>query len=300
LPSIEGLKIFCDVARQRSFSLAASANLISQSAASQAVVQIEKQLGVRLIDRRKRPLALTAEGKIFFDECRDLVERYLAVESQIRARKENVAARVNIASIYSLVPYNLNQYAAAFMRSYPKGTIRFRYLHPDDVYDNVVSEQADFGLLSFPKATREIDLIPWREEPMVVVCSSSHRFAGLETAGVEALNGEDFVAFEVGLAIRRSVDRFLHGRSISVNIVSAFDNIEAIKRAVEAIGGVSILPEPTVRAELESGALRVVPMPDLDLSRPLSIIFRKKRVLTPAMLTFLEILQESEAVSAAE
>ena len=228
LPSIESLKVFCDVARQRSFSLAASANMISQSAASQAVVQIEKQLGVRLIDRRNRPLSLTPEGKIFFDECRNLVERYLAVESQIRSRKNKMATRVNVASIYSLVPYNLNQHASAFMREHPKGSIRFRYLHPDDVYDNVVSEQADFGLLSFPKRTREIDILPWREEPMVLVCSASHKFAGMKTAAIEALDGEDFVAFETGLAIRRSVDRFLGGRSVSVNVVSAFDNIEAI------------------------------------------------------------------------
>ncbi len=267
--------------------------MISQSAASQTVYQLEKHLGVRLIDRRKRPLSLTSEGKIFFEECRDLVERYMAVESQIRSRKDNMATRVNVASIYSLVPYNLNLYAEAFMKEHPKGSIRFRYLHPDDVYDSVASEQADFGLLSFPKATREIDVLPWREEPMVVVCSASHKFAGLKTAGVEALNGEDFVAFETGLAIRRRVDKFLSSRSVSVNIVTAFDNIEAIKRAVEAIGGVSILPEPTVEAELKNGALRVVPMKGLDLTRPLNIIFRKKRVLTPAMLTFLEILQES-------
>ena len=71
----ESLKVFCDVARHRSVSQAAAANDVSQSAASQIVLQLEKRLGVKLIDRSTRPLQLTREGQVYYDGCRGLVEQ---------------------------------------------------------------------------------------------------------------------------------------------------------------------------------------------------------------------------------
>lgn len=294
LANLESLKVFCDVVRQQSFSRAASINEISQSAASQAVSQIEKRLGVRLIDRSKRPFHLTPEGKIYYEECRDLVDRYLAVEARVRASHSEAAARVIVAAIYSVVLYDMNQYVRRFIRYHARGQVRFQYLHPDDVCESVLNEQADLGLLSFPRSDRELRVIPWRQEPMALVCSPGHRFAGAEEVSVEQLAGEEFVAFDSGLSIRKHVDRFLQERGVSVNVAMAFDNIEFIKRGIESAAGVSILPEPTVRSEVANGSLTVVPMPELDLVRPLCIIHRKKRTLTPAMAGFIEVLQNNE------
>jgi DNA-binding transcriptional LysR family regulator len=263
LASLESLKIFCDVVREKSFSRGASMNEVSQSAASQAVLQIEKRLGVRLIDRTKRPLALTREGQIYYKECRNLVDRYLAVEARIRTRHDNEISRVNVASIYSVVLYDMNQYVQRFVARHPQYQVRFQYLHPDDVYATVLSGQADLGLVSFPSSRREFEVIVWRNEPMVLVCSPTHRFSALNRVAVEQLNGVDFVAFEPGLAIRRHVDRFLRQHDVEVNAVMAFDNIEFIKRGLETSSTVSILPEPTVRTEANSGSLRVIPMPEL-------------------------------------
>lgn len=294
LTSLDSLKIFCDVVRQKSFSRAASMNEVSQSAASQAVSQIEKHLGVRLIDRSKRPFTLTAEGQIYYEECRDLVDRYLSVEARIRARHNKTICRVNVAAIYSVVLYHMNQYVERFLKDYPRGHVRFQYLHPDDVYDSVLSEQADLGLLSFPKPRRELQVIPWRNEPMALVCSPTHRFARTRKVSVAKLHGEDFVAFESGLAIRRNIDGFLRRHKVEVNVVMAFDNIEFIKRGIETSAGVAILPEPTVSSEVRKGSLKVVRMRELELVRPLCIIHRRKRVLTPAMLDFVEVLLEDD------
>ncbi|KPL11602.1 hypothetical protein AMJ85_03495 [candidate division BRC1 bacterium SM23_51] len=290
--SLDSLKIFCDVVRQRSFSRAASMNAVSQSAASQAVGQIEKHLGVQLLDRSKRPVTLTAEGRIYYEECRDLVDRYLSIEARIRTGHSEANSRVNVAAIYSVVLYHMDRYVQRFLSRYPQGHVRFQYLHPDDVYDSVLNEQADLGLLSFPKSRREIEVIAWRNEPMALVCPPTHRFAQLGQVSVEQLHGEDFVAFESGLAIHRNIDRFLRAHKVEVNVVMAFDNIEFIKRGIETGAGVSILPESTVTREVGDGTLKIVPMPELDLVRPLCIIHRRKRVLTPAMTGFIEVLQE--------
>jgi DNA-binding transcriptional LysR family regulator len=295
LVSLESLKIFCDVVRQKSFSRGATMNAVSQSAASQTILQIEKRLGVRLIDRSKRPLTLTREGRLYYEECRSLLERYMAVEDRIRVRHSDEINRVNVASIYSVVLYDMNQYVQRFMERHPHGQVRFHYLHPDDVCDSVLNDEADLGLVSFPRTRRELEIIPWRNEPMVLVCSPAHRFSRLKQVTVEQMNGVDFVAFDPALAIRRHIDRFLRQRHVEVNVVMAFDNIEFMKRGIESSDAVSILPEPTVRSEVNNGSLRIVPVPRLDLVRSLCIIHRRKRILTPAILNFIRILKESEA-----
>ncbi|MFQ6047786.1 MAG: LysR family transcriptional regulator [Phycisphaerae bacterium] len=299
--TLEALKIFCDVVRQRSFSRAASINQVSQSAASQAVLQIEKRLGVRLIDRSRRPIGLTLEGRLYYEGCRDLLDRYLAVEAQTQAMHAEASSRINVAAIYSLVLYNLGQYVDRFLARHSRGNVRIDYLHPDQVYNSVLNEEADLGLISFARSSRQLYVIPWQREPMVLVCHPRHPFVAAGQVTAEQLNGQNFVGFDAGLAIRRAIDRYLRRHGIEVNLVMAFDNIEAIKRGVETAAGVSILPRPTVRREVAAGSLAVVRLVGLDLVRPLSIILRRGRPLTLGISDFIELLkqtpshQESEA-----
>src|ERR1700730_8972214 len=98
----ESLKVFCDVARYRSFSQAAAANSVSQSAASQVVSQLEKRMGVLLINRSTRPLQLTPLGKAYYDGCQGLVEQYLQLEASVRNAESQLAASVQVAAIYSV------------------------------------------------------------------------------------------------------------------------------------------------------------------------------------------------------
>src|SRR5881628_2260733 len=125
---LKSLKIFCDVVSRRSFSKAAEEHNISQSGASQVVHQLEKGLGVKLIDRSKRPFTLTPEGDIYYEGCRKLVERYASLD-------EEVAGRVRVASIYSVGLSHMNRYLQEFLSQYPKANVRLEYLHPHRVYE---------------------------------------------------------------------------------------------------------------------------------------------------------------------
>ena len=100
----ESLKIFCDVVRSASFSRGAAENGISQSSASQAVHQLEVRLGVKLIDRSKRPLVLTPQGRVYYEGCKDLVDRYLELENRVQALDDvdTVVGTVGVAAIYSV------------------------------------------------------------------------------------------------------------------------------------------------------------------------------------------------------
>src|SRR3954463_12560992 len=109
---LEALRIFCDVVRWASFSRGASENNVSQSSASQAVHQLEVRMGVKLIDRSKRPLVLTPQGKVYYQGCKDLIGRYLEVESRVKALgdEQNVVGTLRVASIYSVGLNHMNRY----------------------------------------------------------------------------------------------------------------------------------------------------------------------------------------------
>ena len=289
--NIESLRVFCDVIRQKSFSKAAAANDVSQSAASQMVSQLEKRLGVKLIDRSKRPLAPTLEGQLYFEGCRKLIEGYFQLEATIQSSHEAVQSSVHVASIYSVGLYDMSQYVRAFQELFPRGQVRIQYLHPDKVYELVLSGEADLGLVSFPRPSRELERFPWREEPMVLVCPPGHRLAGAPSVALEQIDGENYVAFDSDLMIRREMDRWLRRRRVHVKVVMEFDNIEAIKRGIEVGAGVALLPEPTIEAERDRGSLAVVRLEGEPLARPLGVIHRRGRKLSPAMVSFIDFLK---------
>jgi DNA-binding transcriptional LysR family regulator len=293
---LESLKIFCDVVRWSSFSRGAAENGISQSSASQAVHQLEARLGVKLIDRSKRPLVPTPQGKVYYEGCKDLVERYLDLENRVRALEDEdtVAGTVGVAAIYSVGLHHMSRYIKIFEQRHPQANVRLEYLHPSRVLERVTAGEAELGLLSYPRRWPDLNVLTWREEPMMVTVHPGHRFAGRTSVGVSELEGEPFVAFDPDLSIRRAIDRYLRHHSVQVDVILEFDNIENIKRAVEIPSGIAILPEPSLAREVRAGTLVAVPIegngPEDRLTRPLAIIHRRHGSLDPATAKFLELL----------
>ena len=296
---IETLNIFCAVVRHQSFSRGAVATSLSQSAASQAVRQLEKHLGAQLIDRSKRPWVLTPDGKIFFAGAQEIVERYHELEETVRRRQNRSGHTVRLAAIYSVGLQHLSQYADQFRALVPGAGVDLEYMHPDEVYERVLNEQSDLGLMSFVTPGRELTAIPWQRQLMVVACLPTHRFArmGAEQGGVRPadLAHERFVAFDRALPIRREVDRFLRRYEVEVDVTAEFDNIETIKQAVDEGAGVAVLPAPTLRREVQRRTLAqaqfILPPGEPTLVRPLSIVHRRNRRLNPAVTEFITLLQ---------
>jgi DNA-binding transcriptional LysR family regulator len=294
---LETLKIYCDVARYRSFSRAAAANDITQSAVSQMIAQLERRLNVQLIDRSSRPLQLTPAGRIFYDGCRDLLQRFQELQRSLVSGLQHLQLPVRLAAIYSVGLRDMGQYVERFRRMEPRANVQIEYLHPDQVYQRVLDGTADLGLVSFPKSSRKLLAVPWREEEMVVVCPPQHPWSRRGHIRVRELRGQPYVHFEQGLVIRRQVDRFLRHHGAPVQVVMEFDNIENIKKAVEAGAGVALLPEPTVAREVEAGTLIALPLADAVFVRPLGIIYRRSPRLSLAAQRFLEVLRQPEGLN---
>jgi DNA-binding transcriptional LysR family regulator len=289
--NFDHLKLFRDIAHTRSVSRGAQMNEVSQSAASQHLQELERNLSVTLLDRSTRPLGLTSAGRLYYDLCRDVLRRKEEFDASLGGLLHGVDGTVRVASIYSVGLSEMSSLEAEFHRRWPDAVLRVDYLRPEKVYEQVAAEKADLGLVSYPEPTKEIAVIPWREEEMVLACAPSHPLAGLPRLSIRALEGVNFIGFDEELPIRREVDRYLRDHDVSVNLVMHFDNLQMIKEAVVLGHGVSIAPKRILGSELAAGRLVAVPLSD-PLTRPLGILHRKRRKLNSAAESLLKLLQE--------
>ena len=292
---LETLRLYCDVVRLRSFSKGAEQNFVSQSAASQAVQQLESHIGAVLIDRTQRPFVVTPEGRSLYEACRSMLESWENAKSELAAVKARVDGTVRVAAIYSVGLHDVSRPMQQFSSLYPDARVQLECLHPHKVVEAVMSGEADIGIMSYPPSDRALTVVPLREEPMAVVCHPNHRFARRRLLNPADLHGVPYVAFDRALPIRKAIDRALRQRGARPNIVMEFDNIETIKQAIIIDAGVSILPRHTVQKEAGVKTLAAVGLAVPDLARPVGIIHRRQKPLTPTATRFIEMLKDASA-----
>ena len=294
--NLEDLEIFCDVAIHGSFSKAAAIHDLAQPTITQKIQAIEKHLDVVLL-QRKRPLVLTAAGQVFFDGVRKLLDDYRAVEDSVLQFRDRVVGHVQVAAIYSIGLLKMEECLKEFNERYPDARADIQYQHPHHVVEQVLNGGAQLGLLSFPEEKRELVVVPWQEQPLVLVANPRHKLAGESLVSVKQLNNEAFVAFTPELTIRKRIDKWLREQHVTVEVVQEFDNIGQIKEGIGDGTGVAILPSPTVRREVEAGLLKAIPFSDVQWVRPLGIIHRRQKALPTAVQKFIELLTGKSAAS---
>jgi len=237
---------------------------------------------------------VTPERKKFFDACLVLLEYFENAKAEITSQRAQVTGVVRVAVIYSVGLHDMGFCTQQFTTRYPQAKIRLAYLHPQAVVDAIINDEADLGILSFPTPHRSLTIVPWHSEPMVFVCHRSHPLARRKTVSFRDLEGENFAAFEKSLSIRKAIDKALRQRGVNINVAMEFDNIETIKQAITIQSGVSILPQPSVTREVESGILAAIPTDMPELVRPVGIIYRKHKLLAPTADKLLEYLQSQK------
>jgi DNA-binding transcriptional LysR family regulator len=198
---------------------------------------------------------------------------------------------VRVAAIYSVNLHDMSRCVRRFTELRPEARVELEYLHPSRVCERVLNDEVDLGILSFPEHRQGLAVIRWREEPMVVACHPEHRLAGERRISVKQLDGEPFVGFDAHLVIRKKIDSFLREHEVEAQVTLTFDNIEAVKRAVEVGSGVAVLPLPTLEHELRARTLVAVPFHPQKFVRPLGIVYRRGRQLYPNAEAFVRLLQ---------
>ena len=290
--NIETMRVYCDVVLHQSFSRGAQVNDVSQSAATQSIHRLERHLGVQLVDRSRRPFTLTREGQICYNGFRGILESYDSVVTMVKTMNDKDSGFIRVGAIYSVGLYDMDQVMLSFIKSYPKTKVNLEIMHPDRVYQSVLTTEIDLGVVSFPVAGSDIDIVPLGEVKLVYVCKPDNELACLESISLEQLHNTNFIAFAHDLMVRKEIDRHLRQRLTTVNIVAEYKNVETIKQAVKVGLGGAILQPRTVRTEVELGTLISIPITSPEIIQPLGIVHKQGKIFTPTMTDFISLMIE--------
>ncbi|AQT68564.1 CysJI operon transcriptional activator [Anaerohalosphaera lusitana] len=286
---IDTIRIFCDLVELKNFSRTAEKHGLSQSAISQQLAQLEMDHNCQLINRKTRPLTLTEQGQCFYHACQDILDRYDKLVSELKNLSRSHTT-IRFAAIFSIGMHTLQPYVKRFMARFPQINLRIDYMDAKQIYDGILRGDLDLGAVAVPIESRSLNLVPFVDEPLVMVCSPDNPLAKEPVIDIHKLQGKDFIAFEKGLPSRKFIDNILDRYDVMPKTVMEFDNIETIKRAVEINSGISILPETTINTELREQKLATIAFTNENFFRPTGIIVRKNRSTTKAMKYLLELL----------
>jgi len=289
---IESLKVFCDLTETESFTKAAQINEVTQSAVSQQISSLERQFKSLLIERSKKKFRLTREGQVLYDFSKQIIQTYDALHSRLQEIKDIISGTIRVATIYSIGLHDLPPYIKRFLKDYPTVNVHVEYRRANQVYEDVLGNVVDMGLVAYPSRDNKLEIVPLRKDPLVLVCHPLHPFAKLKTIKLKGIAGQKFIGFEPDIPTRKALDRILRENGVEVQTVMEFDNIETVKRAVEIDAGISIVPHSTISQEISKQTLAAVHLDEGEFFRPLAAIYKKNKVLSPAMRQFISVLKE--------
>jgi len=287
---IETLKIFCDVVDTASFSKAGALNSMTQSAVSQQILSLEKKLGRTLLERGRRQCCVTPEGAVLLEAAKEVLAIYDGLDERFHALADVVAGVLHVSAVYSIGMHDLPPYLKAFKKKYPTVDVQIAYRRSAQVYAQVLSGEANLGLVAYPVARKGIHVEPFTDDELVMICHPNHPLTACRKIEAGALKSEKFIAFDPDLPTRQFIDRHFREQGVLLGHTLEFDNIETVKRAVEIEQGVSIVPSASVKEELEAGMLKAISL-DPPLRRPIGVLLKRNRPRSPALREFLAMLQ---------
>jgi LysR family transcriptional regulator, transcriptional activator of the cysJI operon len=290
---IQNFKTFCDLVETQSFSKAARLNEVTQSAVSQQLKAMETFYDMLIIDRNQKKFRLTQQGSTLYKTFKEILTLYERLSCEIQEMRSVVSGSIQISTVNSIGLHELPPYLKLFMQEFPSVNARVEYRRANLVYEDVIHGSADIGLVAFPVKHKELMIIPFATDELIVAMNPKHPLAGKENLAIEELKEVEFIAFEKDIPTRKATDEILRKAEVEVSIVMEFDNVETVKRALEINAGVAIIPKNTVANETERKQLVTSRLDNGKHIRPLSIIHKKNRMLTPALRSFIEKMLES-------
>jgi DNA-binding transcriptional LysR family regulator len=289
---IESLKVFCDLAETKSFTKAALINNVTQSAVSQTISALERRFSSLLIERSKKNFRLTPEGDVFYDYSKRILQTCDALHSKLQEIENVISGNIRVATIYSIGLHVLPPYVTRFLQRYPSVNVHVEYRRDNQVYENVLGNVVDLGLVAFPTRDSRLEIVNLRSDKLVLICHPQHPFAERKSIKIKALSGQKFINYERDIPTRKALDKIFKQHRVTVDQVMQFDNIETVKRAVEIDSGVAIVPLETISQEIANETLKAVELENGAYSRALAVIYKKNKVLSPAIKQFIALLKE--------
>ena len=290
---IQNFKTFCDLVETKSFSKAARLNEVTQSAVSQQLKAMESHYDMLIIDRNQKKFRLTPQGTVLYSTFKEILALYEKLNCEIQEMRNIVSGTIQISTVNSIGLHELPPYLKSFIRDFPSVNARVEYRRANLVYEDVLHGTADIGLVAFPVNHKELTTINFAQDELVVAMNLEHSLAKKKNLSIDNLRGEEFIAFEKDIPTRKATDEMLSNAGVEISVVMEFDNVETVKRALEINAGIAILPGNTVTNEVERNQLTSLKLDNGIHVRPLAIIHKKNRMLTPALRSFVELMKSN-------
>lgn len=288
---VDNFRVFADLVETKSFSKAAKLNGITQSAVSQQARAMEREFKMLLLDRSQKQFQLTREGRRVYEAAKEILRDYDKLVSELQEMNKVISGTIRISTIYSVGLHELPPYIKRFLQDFPSVNVRIEYRRSNLVYEDLLQNAVDFGIVAFPTKMRQIEIVPFREDEIVLICNPDHPLAREKLVDVTALSGQKFIGFDPDIPTRKAVDLIFREHKFEIEPVMEFDNIETVKRAVEIDAGIAMVPSATVQQEVKQGSLAMIHFRGRKFKRPLAIMHRRGRVLSPAMRKFVDMLK---------
>ncbi|MBN37879.1 MAG: LysR family transcriptional regulator [Opitutae bacterium] len=290
---IQNFKTFCDLVETKSFSKASILNEVTQSAVSQQLKAMETHYDMLIIDRNQKKFRLTPQGAALYSTFKEILSLYEKLNCEILEMRNIVSGTIQISTVNSIGLHELPPYLKSFIKEFPSVNVRVEYRRANLVYEDVLHGTSDIGLVAFPLNHKELTTIKFAQDELIVAMNPEHPFAKKKNLTIKDLGGKDFISFEKDIPTRKATDEILNNAGVEISTVMEFDNVETVKRALEINAGIAILPANTVINESERNQLTTCKLDLGSYVRPLAIIHKKKRMLTPALRSFVELMKNA-------
>ncbi|GAB4518611.1 MAG: LysR family transcriptional regulator [Anaerolineae bacterium] len=290
--NLNKLEIFAVAAQEGSFSKAGERLLMTQSAVSQHIHDLERGLGTDLFLRGRRGVTLTPAGETLFNYTQRILALIVEAENAVTQVENLAEGQVSVGATPGISVYLLPTWIHRFRRRYPNLTVSLQTAITAHITEQVLTNRLELGFVE-GELEAEHPALGWRVletmEWRVVVCQGS-RWWNADSLTSTMLNGQPLIARQQNSQTRIWLDQLLAKHHITPQIVGEFDNPDTIKRATMSGLGMSILPEYAIQPELQTGLLRALRVDDLDLRRSLKMIWHQESPFRPITRAFIDIV----------
>jgi DNA-binding transcriptional LysR family regulator len=288
---IHQLKVFVSVFKNKSFSRASEEIHLTQPTISNHIKALEAEFDCKLFDRLGRTIIPTKEAEVLYSHSIELIEKANALRETIGQFKKDLSGKIVIGA--STIPgvYLMPRIMTEFQKKYPSLSFQILISDSTGITDRVSKHELLLGIVGAKLRNEQINYIPFVEDELIAVSSPELGKNNIMT--IKELATLPMVLREEGSGTRKVAEKFLESKGVSldnIKIAGIFGSTDAVKQAVKAGLGVSILSKFSVADELEHKILREIKLSDIQMKRRFYIVTHKKRTLPRAYDTFLKYI----------
>jgi len=293
--TIQQLEALVHLVDERSFSRAARKMHLTQPSLTKHIRNIEEALGSKVVNRSSRSLSLTPEGKILYDYARRIVKLRDEAREQVLRLREIETGDIRIAASTIPATYILPYAIGGFRKKFPQIRTTVRTADSTDVIEMVLDNGAEIGFIGKKPAGGKLSSEALWKDRLVLAVPSGHPWAKRRSARLAEIFKQPFVIREKGSGTRETFESCLRESGIPgpphLNIVAELGSSEAVKEAILAGLGISVISVHAIRRELKSGLLAGLSIDECGIERSFYLIYRRQFDLMNHHKRFLEFIR---------